>query len=122
MDDQALKTQDSTEYLGDTINSKLHWNQHMNNISGTANKLTGFLWRTMHRCPQDLKSKAYTNFGAPQYWILLSVWDPHHQKYINQVDMVQRRAARFVKNTPYRRSENPTSVTAMAEDLGWDSL
>ena len=38
MDGQALKTQDSTEYLGITINSKLHWNQHINNISGTANK------------------------------------------------------------------------------------
>ena len=38
MDGQALKTQDSTEYLGVTINSKLHWNQHIKNISGTTNR------------------------------------------------------------------------------------
>ena len=122
MEGQALKTQNSTEYLGVTINSKLYWNQHINNISGTANKLIGFLWRTMHICPQDLKSKAYTTLVRPNIEYCCSVWDPHHQKYINQLDMVQRRAARFVKNTLYRRSENPTSVTAMVEELGWDSL
>ena len=122
MDGQALKTQDSTEYLGVTINSKLHWNQHINNINGTANKLISFLWRTVRRCPQDLKSMAYITLVHPKIEYCCSVWDPHHQKYINQLDMVQRRAARFVKNTPYRRSENPTSVTAFVEELGWDSL
>ena len=121
MDSQALKSQDSAEYLGVTINSKLQWNQHINNIRGTANKLIGFLWRTMHRCPQDLKSKAYTTLVRPKIKYCCSVWDPHHQKYINQLDMVQRRAARFVKNTPYRFRENPTSVTVMVEELRWDS-
>ena len=49
-------------------------------------------------------------------------WDPHHQKFINQLVMVQQRAAWFVKNTPYRSTDNPTFVTAMVEDLWWDSL
>ena len=66
MDGQALKTQDSTEYLGVTINSKLHWNQHISNIRGTANKLIGFLWRTIHKCPQDLKSKPTQLWCAPR--------------------------------------------------------
>ena len=122
MDDQALKTQDSTECLGVTINCKLHWNQHINDIIGTASKLISFLWRTMHRCLQDLKSKAYTTLVRPKIEYSFSVCDPHHQMYINQLDMVQWRAAPFVKNNPYRRSENPTSVTAMVEELGWDSL
>ena len=76
----------------------------------------------MHRCPQDLKSKAYTTLVRPKIEYCCSVWDPHHQKYINQLDMVQRWATRFVKNTPYRCSKNPTSVTALVEKLGWDSL
>ena len=36
--------------------------------------------------------------------------------------MTQRRAARFVKNSPFRRSKPPTSVSAMLSDLGWESL
>ena len=36
--------------------------------------------------------------------------------------MVQRRAARFVKNTPHRRSGPQPSVSAMVDDLGWESL
>ena len=37
------------------------------------------------------------------------------------MENVQRRAARYVLNRPYRRS-NPDSVTRMVTELGWDSL
>ena len=37
--------------------------------------------------------------------------------------MVQHRAARFVKkNTPYRHSEQQTSITRVVEHLGWPLL
>ena len=62
------------------------------------------------------------NFGVPQDWVLQLAWNPHHQKYINQLHMVQWRVARFVKNTPFRHSKNPTSVAAMVEELGWGLL
>ena len=34
----------------------------------------------------------------------------------------QRRASRFVKNIPFRRSKPPVSVSAMVSDLGWEPL
>ena len=36
--------------------------------------------------------------------------------------MTQRRAARFLKNIPFRRSKPPVSVSAMVSDLGWEPL
>ena len=36
--------------------------------------------------------------------------------------MTQRRAARFVKNIPFRHSKPPVSVSTMVSDLGWESL
>ena len=51
-----------------------------------------------------------------------NTWDPHHTKYIDKLESVQRRAARFVTNQPHRRSEPVVSVTAMIQDLGWEPL
>ena len=47
-----------------------------------------------------------------------SAWDPYTQKCINQLEMVQRRAARLVKN--YYSIE--ASVSAMIQGLKWPSL
>jgi hypothetical protein len=47
-----------------------------------------------------------------------SVWGPHCEKYINKIDMIQRRAARFVMGE-YRRTH---SVSDMLQSLNWSSL
>ena len=47
-----------------------------------------------------------------------SVWDPYTLKHINQLEMIQRRSARFV-NADYRYSSSPSM---MLEKLKWQSL
>ena len=47
-----------------------------------------------------------------------SVWDPHLDKDISQVEKIQRSAARFVKNDYSRHS----SVTEMMKELNWKPL
>ena len=47
-----------------------------------------------------------------------AVWDPHQKFNQVELEMVQRRAARFVKSR-YRRTD---SVTAMLDELGWPIL
>ena len=47
-----------------------------------------------------------------------SVWDPFRQYQIDAVEMVQRRAARFV-TSQYNRYQ---SVTSMLQELKWTSL
>jgi hypothetical protein len=52
-----------------------------------------------------------------------SIWDPHTASNIQQLKAVQRRAARFVLDRPYRRGDTHThSVFSMVADLGWDTL
>jgi len=51
-----------------------------------------------------------------------AIWDPYQQKYIDKLEMTQRRAARFVKNIPFRCSKPPVSVSVMVSDLGWEPL
>jgi len=42
--------------------------------------------------------------------------------WLDKLEMTQRRAARFVKNIPFRRSKPPVSISAMVSDLGWEPL
>ena len=46
-----------------------------------------------------------------------AVWDPTTQEEVNQLEMVQRRAARWS-----RGAKGIVSVTALLNDLGWQSL
>ena len=48
----------------------------------------------------------------------MTVWDPHIFKQKHSLEMVQRRAARWVTN----RYHNTSSVSDMLHTLGWRSL
>ena len=56
------------------------------------------------------------SFGKIYY--ASTVWDPHTQKNIHKLDMIQRRAARYGGN----RWHNTSSVTEMVSHLGWEPL
>ena len=92
---EPLNSIDTRVYLGVTVNSKLRWNQHIDQISAAANRMLGFLRRTLYRCRQHLKEKTYKAIVRPKLEYCSSVWDPHQQKYINKLEMIQRRAARL---------------------------
>ena len=51
-----------------------------------------------------------------KYWA--SAWNPHQKKYEQNIEMVQRRAARFTLN----RYHNTSSVTSMLDELSWETL
>jgi hypothetical protein len=89
-----LESVDKAIYLGVTISEDLKWESHINNICGKANKTIGFLRRNLNIGSTYLKSD------------------------INKIEMVQRRAARYVTN----RQHNTFSVGDMLQQLKWCSL
>jgi len=105
-----------------SMNCKLWWNEHrpIDKISGAANRLLGFLWRSLNRCPQQLKKKSYKAIARPKLEYCSCIWDSYQQKYVDQLEMVQRRTARFIKSVPHRRTKLTTSVSAMVSDLCWE--
>ena len=122
MNNQVVEGIRSTKYLGVTISDNLNWGTHINNISGAANRMLGFLWRNLRQSPRNIKEKAYTSLVRPKLEYCSSIWDPYHQKDIGKLEMVQHRAARFVTNCPHRHTENQPSITAKIRELGWDTL
>ena len=54
-----------------------------------------------------------------------TIWDPTIREHSDRLEWVQRKAARWAKNKPYRRNDgryDEVSVTALLKDLNWMEL
>ena len=118
LNNTPLTVVNSTKYLGITITSDLKWNQHTSNICQKANNTLAFLRRNLHINSPDLKATAYKALVRPLVEYCSTVWDPSTNKSIHQLEMVQRRAARFTLN----RYHYTSSVESMLSELDWPSL
>ena len=108
----------STTYLGVELASDLTWKNHINRTCSKANKQLAFLRRNLQIKNKRIKETAFKGLVRPATEYCATIWDPHHQKYIDQVEAVQRRAARFVNND-YSYESSPTE---MIRKLEWESL
>ena len=91
----------------------------INNIVAKANRVLWFIRRNLNRCSKTIKQQMYMALVRPHLEYACAVWDPHVETDINKIEMVQRRAARFVANN-YSRAEG--SVTSILNDMNWSSL
>jgi hypothetical protein len=115
---QTLEAVKSAKYIVCTISADLKWNDHIRNICNKANKTIGFLKRYLNINNSKIKETAYKSLVRPTVEYASSVWDPYHQNNKHRLEMVQRRAARYVTN----HHHNTSSVSSMIEDLNWKSL
>ena len=91
-----LENVESIKYFGETITSDLRWNTHVSNVCTKANRTLGFLRRNLHSCPQEVKEAAYKGLVRPVLDYGSSVWDPPGVALQEELESVQKRAARFV--------------------------
>jgi hypothetical protein len=118
MDDKPISAVDSHPYLGVHISSNLSWNPHCDQVTTKANKTLGIVQHALGPCNKSVKERAYTALVHPGLEYATGAWNPHTDRNVDQLEKVQRRAARFVCGD-YRRK---TSVTGLLQDLGWESL
>ena len=107
-------------YLGITLSDNLKWNTHIQNICGKANRSLGFVRRNLHSCSQTTKLEAYRSLVRPLLEYASSVWDPYTKKNIDQLESVQKRAARFILGDYISRT--PGCASQMVDSLGLSPL
>ena len=78
--DKTLKHVKSAKYLGVTIDNKLTWNSHVDNICKKINSTRVFLQRNTRMCPRHIKARCYTTYVRPTLEYASTVWDPSTQK------------------------------------------
>ncbi|CAH1266560.1 Hypp3419 [Branchiostoma lanceolatum] len=116
---ELLQQTREAKYLGVTLSQDLKWSAHVNTTVKRANHTLNFLSRNLRFCPRQVRETAYFSLVRSSMEYAAVVWDPFRQKDIDALEMVNRRAARFVTSN-YRRQD--VSVTALLRDLKWPSL
>lgn len=97
------------KYLGVTITNNLSWNQHVSNVCASSFRKLCLLRHKLKLAPPSVKLLAYTSIIRPKLEYACSVWDPHKQKNIQALEMIQRKAVRFIYSK-YRLSDSPTTL------------
>ena len=108
--------EDYTRYLGVEMQSNMSWNRHMDQTNKTANSTLGFLLRNLSN--EETTSTVYFSMVRPIMEYCSTFWSPYTKDYINKIEIVQCRAARYATN----RYRNTSGVTSMLEQLEWESL
>ena len=88
----------------------------MRNITNKEKKTLGFLKRNLKQCSSYTKEKACKALARPTVEYSSSAWDCYTGKNIVQVEMVQRRAARWVLS----RYKDEDSIVKQALQISID--
>lgn len=115
---QTLEQVQPAIYLGITITDDLDLGQHISEITSKATRTLGFLRRNLAFAPRQTKDVAYKTLVRPQLEYASPIWHPYVKTQIQQVEKVQRTAARWT----CRRWRNRSSVGDMLNELEWPSL
>ena len=113
--EHILKQVNCTKCPGIYIDSKLAFNTHFDAIVKKANSTSAFLARNIPRCCRNVKQMAYTTYIRPTVEYASPVWDPHTKRNTYNIEMVQRRCARYVTGNFDRTS----SVISLLNCLSW---
>ncbi len=105
-------------YLGVDISNKLSWHKHTSKVAAKGNRALGFVKRNIRTTSRKTKELAYNTLVRPTVEYASTVWSPHQQELIKNIEMVQRRSARYVMSQ-YDRHD---SVTDMLRRLSWETL
>lgn len=96
------------EYLRLWITNGLTWNKHLEYVVANANRKLFFLRRALKLSTPTVRLLAYKAVILPILDYACVIWDPFTKPSINKIEMVQRKAARFIYNSFGR-----TSVTEL---------
>jgi hypothetical protein len=113
-----LEAVDDATYLGVAVSKTLEWHKHISKTVAKGYKSLGFIKRNIRTSSRKTKELAYTAMVRPTLEYASTVWSPHQKELAKNIEMVQRRAARYVT----RRYVRDDSVTDMISELSWETL
>ena len=105
IDNHILQQVQNNHYLGITFSDDLKWKTQINNICKKANSSLGFLRRNLYNCPKSCRKNAYLALVRSKLEYGCIIWDPYLKTEIEQLEKIQRSAARFISKDYKSRHE-----------------
>ena len=87
-----MKSVANQPYLGVELQDNLKRDTHINNTVIKGNQALDFICRNLYMCPQKVK-ETYFTMVRPHLKYACAAWDPHLEKDIYRLEMVQRKVA-----------------------------
>ena len=115
--DTVLQNVTKAKYLGVWLSSNLDWGHQIGTATNKANTSLHFISRNLSGCSRSAREHAVRSLTMPHLQYCCTVWDPHKKKSKDQLEMVNRRAARCVFNKRWR--DRAVSPTAILRQLNW---
>ena len=113
-----LEAVDTATYLGVDVAKNLTWHKQTSKVVAKGNRSLGFIKRNIRTTSRKIKELSYKTLVRPTLEYAASVWSPHQKELKYVLEMVQRRAARYVLH----RHQRLDSVDDMLRRLKWDTL
>ena len=119
---EIISSVSEAKYLGVTLSSKYgtrssQWKPHITEIAKKASQRLGFLRRTLGGCPYRLRELGLISLVRSLMEYSGGIWDTTVKTESYQLEVVQRRAARWA-----RGAWGIISVTALLNELNWQPL
>ena len=88
--------------LGVIVTNKLNWKKHCESLASKANQTLGFVRRTCHftMCSKQ-RRVLYLALVRSIFEHCSPVWAPHTQGSIDAIDVIQRRAVKWINKEPF---------------------
>ncbi len=115
---EPLENVNVASYLGVQITGDLTWHNQVAKVVSKGNRALGFVRRNVKTPSKMTKTLAYQTLVRPTVEYASCIWSPHQKHLSHSIEMVQRRAVRYV----CRNYERTASVTGMQSALKWDTL
>ena len=115
--DTVLRNVTKATYLGVWLSSNLDWDHQIDTATNKANTSLHFISRNLSGCSRSAREHVVRSLTMPHLQYCCTIWDPHKKKSKDQLEMVNRRAARCVYNKRWR--DRAVSPTAILRQLSW---
>ena len=85
------------------MQSYLKFTKHITAKTKNANKVLGSIRYTLHDAPERARLLAYTSLCRPVLEYADTLWDPADNATSDNIELIQSKAIRFIKNIKGRR-------------------
>ena len=97
LNDAILGEFTSAKYLGILYSNDMSWSPHIQSVTHKAHQSLGFVRRNLRGAPVKYHDTAYQFLVRAQVEYAAVVWDPSLQGEIDQLEQIQRKAARWAR-------------------------
>ena len=117
IDDQIIKRVDHTKPLGITIDARLSWSKHVEDICKNVSSAIGALKRVPSYISKGTAVQIYNALIMPHFDYCNPVWDYLTGSLSDKLQKLQNRAARVITKLAF-----DTSLNYFLSTLDWERL